>query len=285
MAYPEAIDLPFNFEVIRSNFTFAHPGEEEPSDAGYWIVLQAGGMAVREEGASRALHFGDSPVAEPWPLRMGTWRGSSLRVVTLPKGEPLPAGFVWEAFNAPVQQLPDDVMTLGGLASQILAWRRKSARCSVCGAATAEIAETWGRRCGGCGMEHYPHIHPCVIVLVRKGEEFLLGRKAEWADGRYSLVAGFVDFGESLEECVRREVREETGVEVTNIRYVGSQNWPFPSQLMAGFVADWAGGEIDVSSDELEDAQWFCRERLPPAFPAKRSIARWIIDNYALGDR
>jgi NAD+ diphosphatase len=120
-------------------------------------------------------------------------------------------------------------------------------------------------------------------VLVRRNDEFLLVRKAVWPEGRYGLVAGFVDFGESLEECVVREVREETGLEVTNIRYVGSQNWPFPSQLMAGFVADYAGGEVCVGEDELEDARWFCIGNLPATLPGKRSIARWIIDRYALG--
>jgi NAD+ diphosphatase len=121
-------------------------------------------------------------------------------------------------------------------------------------------------------------------VLVRRGEEFLLARKPEWPAGRYSLVAGFVDFGESLEECVHREVGEEVGVTVTNVRYVGSQNWPFPSQLMAGFVADYAGGVVRADHMEIEDARWFCREDLPESLPMRRSIARWIIDRYALGN-
>ena len=98
--------------------------------------------------------------------------------------------------------------------------------------------------------------------------------------GCYSLVAGFVDFGESLEECALREIREETGIIAENIRYVGSQNWPFPAQLMAGFVADYAGGEIVVDKNELEDARWFSVEALP-TLPPSRSIARWIIDTFA----
>jgi NAD+ diphosphatase len=116
-------------------------------------------------------------------------------------------------------------------------------------------------------------------VLVKRGNELLLTRKAEWPLGRYSLVAGFLDLGESLEECAIREVREETGIEITNVRYVGSQNWPFPAQLMAGFVADYAGGEIVVEHSELEDARWFHLDALPP-LPPSRSIARWIIDNF-----
>jgi NAD+ diphosphatase len=107
-------------------------------------------------------------------------------------------------------------------------------------------------------------------------------RKAEWAAGRYSLVAGFLDLGESLEECAAREVREETGIRVKNIRYVGSQHWPFPSQLMAGFVADYAGGDLQVDGIELEDARWFSRREMPDALPGRRSIARWIIERFAL---
>ena len=116
-------------------------------------------------------------------------------------------------------------------------------------------------------------------MLVRRGNELLLTRKAEWVSGRYSLVAGFLDFGESLEECAIREVREETSIEVCNVRYVGSQNWPFPAQLMAGFVADYVSGDICVDLHELEDARWFPSDALP-LLPASRSIARWIIDNF-----
>jgi NAD+ diphosphatase len=285
MEYAEGVNLPFNFECIRDGFAFVYPGDEPPPGPGFWIVLQGGMMVVREEADSLRLHHGDLPEwgeAAGTPICVGTWQGEPLRAVLLRKGVEPPPGYVAEPFNATLQRLPDDIMTLGGLASQVAAWERKSARCSVCGGETAAISGTWGKRCEGCGIDHFPPIHPCIIVLVRKGDRFLLGRKREWPPGRYSLVAGFVDFGESLEECVRREVREETGVEVTEIRYVGSQSWPFPSQLMAGFVAEWRSGEIDVSGDELEDARWFSREELPSALPPRRSIARWIIDRYAL---
>ena len=139
---------------------------------------------------------------------------------------------------------------------------------------TERIAGEWGKRCPRCRYEHYPHLHPAVIVLVRTAPRASsparpAGRRA------LRLVAGFVDNGESFEGCVAREVKEEVGVDVTDIRYVGSQNWPFPSQLMVGFVARYAGGEIALDPEELEDARWFpvdALRALPPPSRASSSI-------------
>jgi NAD+ diphosphatase len=177
-------------------------------------------------------------------------------------------------------RLSDDLLTLGGMAMQLLYWESTSGHCPRCGAPAGRLEGEWGKRCGGCGYEHYPHLHPAVIVLVRAGDRVLLARKAIWAPGRYALVAGFVDNGESLEGCVAREVKEEVGVDVKDIQYVGSQNWPFPSQIMIGFIASYAGGEITIDRDELEVARWFPRTEMPVG-PARHSIAGWIIRNFA----
>jgi NAD+ diphosphatase len=177
-------------------------------------------------------------------------------------------------------RLPDDLLSLGGMALQALYWDGTSGHCPRCGDRTERIAGEFGKVCPGCRYEHYPHLHPAVIVLVGDGDRVLLTRKTAWAPGRYSLVAGFVDNGESLEGCVLREVREEVGVEVRDIRYVGSQNWPFPSQLMIGFVAAYAGGEVVIDRDELEDARWFPVRALP-SLPSRHSIARFILDRFA----
>jgi NAD+ diphosphatase len=177
-------------------------------------------------------------------------------------------------------RLPDELLSLGGMAMQALWWEATSGHCPRCGAPTERIENEWGKRCPACRYEHYPHLHPAVIVLVRDGERVLLARKAGWYPGRYALVAGFVDNGESLEGAVRREVKEEVGLDVDDIRYVGSQNWPFPSQLMVGFVVRRAGGEVTIDRDELEDARWFPRTALP-AGPTRHSIAGYIIERYA----
>ena len=287
MRYPTTVNLPFNFDAIKDGFTPLRPGDPVPSGEGSWLLLQGGSLVVVADPNGYKLPAGELPA---WAalhgesLCIGLWLGEPLRVAALTRETVPPAPFAAEPFNASGDTLDDAILTLGGMGKQILHWAGQSGRCSRCGGALEQLPASWGTSCPACRSEHFPHIHPCIIVLVRHGDEFLLARKAEWAPGRYGLVAGFLDFGESLEECVRREVREETGLEVANIRYVGSQNWPFPSQLMAGFVADYAGGELRVDGEELEDARWFCRQLLPDSLPGRRSIARWIIDKFALGE-
>jgi NAD+ diphosphatase len=202
-------------------------------------------------------------------------------VSVLPNDAAVPAGLRRETL-IPMKgtRLPDELLSLGGMAMQALHWQSTSAHCPRCGAPTTRIEGEWGKKCSRCSYEHYPHLHPCVIVLVRDGQRVLLARKATFAPGRYALVAGFVDNGESLEGCVAREVKEEVGVDVKDVTYVGSQNWPFPSQLMVGFVATYAGGDIVIDRDELEDARWFDVNALP-AGPSRHSIAGYIIENYA----
>jgi NAD+ diphosphatase len=243
---------------------------------------------VVPDGDGFRLPAGATPEAPPRGLDglgprhwLGTCAGEPFWVAGLPKGTPIPDGLTAETL-VPMQgtRLPDDLLTLGGMAMQLLYWESTSGHCPRCGALTVRLPGEWGKRCEACHYEHYPHLHPAVIVLVRDGDRVLLARKAIWAPGRYALVAGFVDNGESLEGCVAREVKEEVGVDVKDIQYVGSQNWPFPSQLMIGFVASYAGGEITIDRDELEDARWFPRTEMPVG-PARHSIAGWIIRNFS----
>jgi len=282
MTFPEQVHLPFNFSIIKDSFQLRGPSPQEPAEDGYWTIMQGNSILVVRDDNGPALPQGTLPAwlcPKAPPLFIGQWRGKPLYAFGVGSDLPLQAPFEAEAFNAAEQCLDMPTLTVSGLAKQILHWERQSRHCSRCGAPTESMAGSWGKRCTGCSAEHFPHIHPCAIVLVRRGNELLLTRKAEWPTGRYSLVAGFLDFGESLEECAIREVREETGIGIKNVRYVGSQNWPFPAQLMAGFVADFADGEITVDRSELEDARWFPMDALP-LLPPKRSIARWIIDNF-----
>lgn len=280
MTYPEAINLPFNFSSIKDIFTLSPQPIVDSSEPGYWCIIRGNSLLMTAGEGRLSLPEGSLPewVTPRFPaISIGRLLGKPLRAFSVSSSLEIHAPFVAEALNATEEKLDIRELTLGGLAKQILHWDNMHRHCFRCGAGVISADKTWGRTCTACGMEHFPSIHPCAIVLVRRDNELLLTRKAGWIPGRYSLVAGFLDFGESLEECACREVAEETGIEICNIQYLGSQNWPFPSQLMAGFIADYAGGEIRVDRNELEDAQWFKTDSLP-SLPPKRSIARWIID-------
>jgi len=281
MPYPEQINLPFNFAYIKEAFELRPPSAHDPIEEGYWVVIQGNNVVLVQNENGFMLPEGDLPAWLPPkapPLCIGLWRGKPLRAIIISTKLTLQAPFAADPFNALEDRLDVQTLTLAGLAKQILHWEQQSRHCSACGAENERIPASWGKKCSACGSVHFPHLHPCAIVLVKCGNDLLLTRKAEWPAGRYSLVAGFLDFGESLEECAIREVWEETGIEIENVRYVCSQNWPFPAQLMAGFVADYAGGEIVVDLNELEDARWFPINALP-GLPPLRSIARWILDN------
>ncbi len=284
MSYPDTVNLPFNRTSLLGAFQPLPPDTPDSGEPGFFLLIQGDELILSNENDIPTLPWGTLPtwVERSSTVTIGLWQGKPLRAGRIPRSMTLPAPFSAESLNAYSQRLNDQLLTLGGIARNLLSWDGESAHCPRCGGVMARHPGSWGKRCISCSMERFPPTYPCAIVLVRRGAEFLLGRKSIWPEGRYSLIAGFLDSGESLEECAAREVREETGIEITNLRYVGSQSWPFPSQLMAGFVADYAGGEVTVGDDELEDARWFTAEA-PPTLPSKRSIARWIIDRYALG--
>lgn len=166
---------------------------------------------------------------------------------------------------------------IAGYAAQIAHWERTSRFCPVCATPTEHAQDERVKRCPNCGFTQYPRVSPAIIVLIYREGQVLLTRQPQWPKGRYSLVAGFVEPGESLEACVRREVAEEVGVTLAEVRYLGSQPWPFPHQLMCGFVARYHDGELAIDTSELEDAAWFDLEALPD-LPPPLSIARRILD-------
>jgi NAD+ diphosphatase len=199
-------------------------------------------------------------------------------------------------------ELPGSAMTLreagarvsdadGGLlayATALLNWHREHGFCARCGTPTRVAEAGHVRSCPNCAAIHHPRIDPVIIVLVTDGDRALLGRQARWPKGRYSTLAGFVEPGESVEEAVARELAEEAGVEVADIRYRSTQPWPFPSSLMIGFHARWTGGEPEVRDAELEDVRWFPRAELRAIargetdlhLPPPVAIARMLIDEW-----
>lgn len=154
----------------------------------------------------------------------------------------------------------------------LVAWRQQHRFCGVCGQGMTMLAHEPAMRCAGCGHLAYPRIAPVCIALVLRGEEILLGRSPHFAPGVYSALAGYVEAGESVEACLHREIREEAGIEITNLRWFASQAWPFPHSLMLGFFADYVSGELCPQPGEIEDLQWFKPDALP-VLPHPSSIA------------
>jgi NAD+ diphosphatase len=173
---------------------------------------------------------------------------------------------------------PDSLAGAAGRAAQLLEWAATHRFCGRDGAATEPVAAELARVCPVCRTTYHPRIAPAVIMLVERDGRLLLARRAGIERPLYSCLAGFVEAGETLEGAVAREVREETGIEVADARYVASQPWPFPSQLMVGFTAAYAGGELRIEESELADAQWFDPRELPEV-PPPFTIARRLIDD------
>jgi NAD+ diphosphatase len=196
----------------------------------------------------------------------------------LEEGSAPPEGMQWSGLRALFGAIDDSLFAVAGRAFQIVDWDRSHQFCGRCGTPTQIKNHERARECPSCGQVHYPRIAPAIMALVRRGREFLLARSPHFAPGMYSALAGFVEPGETLEQTLVREVREEVGIEVANVRYFASQPWPFPHSLMIAFNADYAGGEIAPAPGEIEAAEWFTVDRLPPALPSKISISRRLID-------
>lgn len=277
--FPTPVDLPFNRASLDRAFQLASP-DRDPGGAGYWLLLQGSALLVAEQAGRFDLPAGARPLsgAGATPLYIGQWRGKPCRLLTVAADCKVPAGLYRQPLRTDDPRMSVALLSLGGVGAMIGHWESGSRHCGNCGERMVRIPGGWGKHCPGCDAQHFPRIHPCVIGLIVKGDEILLARRPGAPNGRYGLVAGFVDFNESLEEAMARETLEETGLEITNIRYVGSQCWPFPSQLMCGFVADYAGGEIELRDNELDDAVWARLDDLPN-IPPKRSIARYLIDH------
>lgn len=287
MPYPENIRLPFTRAALGTTFAIAPPDVADHNEPGFWLLLHGTDLLTIPLPDGRPdIPYGPLPVSPEWevpPVRIGTLDGKPVRAARLLETAAIPDSLVPMAAGIRRTTLDDRLLSLAGLARQILHWRDRSRICPACGGQPLGIPGTYGVQCQNCGREYFPHIHPAIIVLVRRGDEFLLVRKPYWPKGQYGLVAGYVEFGESLEECVIREVMEETAILVAKPRYLVSQAWPYPTQIMTGFEAEYVSGEIVVDTTELEHAAWFRADRLPPSLSPLGSTARYIIDTYALG--
>jgi NAD+ diphosphatase len=235
-------------------------------------------------GSQLLVPEGDEPALVP--LALAEWETAALarhylgrldgldcwtfRLDAAPAGwRPLPLRTAMMGFAAPLS-------ALAGRAAQVLEWDRTHRFCGVCATATELAEHERARRCPACGHTAYPRLSPSMMALVWREGELLLARGPHFVQGMYSALAGFVEAGESLEECVLREVQEEVGVQVADLRYFGSQSWPFPHSLMVAYTARWTGGDILAQPGEIEHADWFAIDQLPKV-PPRFSISGHLI--------
>ena len=210
-------------------------------------------------------------------LYLGLLNGTQCWAAELAKDAAAPAGMSWEGLRTLFTVLDDAHFALAGRALQLVDWDRTHQFCGRCGTPTEPKASERVRVCPACKLSAYPRVAPAVMALVTRKTQLLLARSPHFPPGMYSALAGFAEPGESLEQCLAREVGEEVGVEIANTRYFASQSWPFPHSLMIAFVCDWVSGEIKRQETEIEEAKWFDVLQLPK-LPSKISIARKLID-------
>ncbi|HWQ14362.1 MAG TPA: NAD(+) diphosphatase [Roseiflexaceae bacterium] len=265
--------------MTRPTFRRLYPPAAPAEGEALWVLLSGADILVPAEGPAALLPgTTEAPAVAPVVdrLLLGTLGDTPVLAGALDPLAPPPEGYRAAGLRTILADADPETAALAVYAAQIVQWGRTARFCSACGQPLGSIAGTWGRACAACGHTVYPPVSPAVIVLVHDGERALLASKPGWGR-RYSLVAGFVEPGETLEDCVAREVKEEVGVAVGELRYVGSQPWPFPHQIMIGFLAQYAGGEIAIDAAELADARWFTRDDLPE-LPPPFTISRQIIE-------
>ena len=248
------------------------------------LAWDNGAPAIDEAGKLRWLPIGGEPC-----LFLGI-DGAAPRFSTLPDGEaPIDARTHFQLLGL----LDAADAPLFAAALSLANWHRRHGYCSVCSKPTEPNRGGWSRACHSCGAEHYPRVDPVVIMLAEHDGRLLLGRQPHYPPGRYSALAGFVEPGESLEDAVRREIREEVGIEVENLRYFGSQPWPFPNSLMIGAHAIALDDMLSIDTNELDDARWFTRDEVVAALahdpaalfqaPPRSAIARTLLEAWVDG--
>lgn len=261
--------------------TSAYPEPEQSRNADKRWVTVRGNEILLSSGMTPSI-IGCQGVPSPWVKPegiqyLGLAGGTPCYGTEVTLDYPVPAGYSFSKVRDLYGRIPDEEFALAAYAVRIAEYDRLTRFCGRCGAKTRPLRTERAKLCTDCNHITYPRISPAIIVLVRNGENILLARSPRFPPGVFSVIAGFVEPGENLEEAVRREVLEEVGVEVSNIRYFGSEPWPFPDSLMLGFSADHAGGRIEIDKREIESAGWFDRDHLPP-LPTPMSISRALID-------
>jgi NAD+ diphosphatase len=246
-----------------------------------WFAFKGDRMLVRDGGGSTGLARNPATLGLGviFEEEVGVLDGRRCFATEVEGEEPEDSSF--QDLRSLFGVLDERYFVMAGRATQVITWNAMHRFCGRCGTETGRGLETerFSRVCPHCGALYFPRLNPAAIVLVYRADELLLARAPQFPQGMYSTLAGFVEPGETVEQTVTREVREEVGIEVKNIDYFGSQPWPFPNSLMVAFTAEWAGGDIQTDPLEIEDAGWYTVDKLPQ-LPPKISIARAMIDHF-----
>jgi NAD+ diphosphatase len=258
---------------------FKQPSSEPKQSL--WFVYQDEKLIVKVDGDSiyipRRPELQKANLAPFHKQYLGTLDGRPCFAAELPENVPIPAGWSAKGLRELFGMLADEFIWISGRANQLVDWNKSHQFCGRCGNPNEDKQDERAKICPRCSLINYPRLSPAIIVAVCKNNQLLLAQNKRFRSGYYSVLAGFVEPGETLEDCVKREVLEEVNIEVKNIRYFSSQPWPFPNSLMVGFTAEYAGGELKVNESEIVDAGWFSADNLP-RIPPQITIARWLID-------
>jgi NAD+ diphosphatase len=253
----------------------------EQLEPAWWFAFHESKLLLYQEPTSVSLPFlidfgelGLTTLSEHYLGRLDDHPCYAVEVVD---GTTPPGGMIFEGLRQTYGRLDEDLFWIAARAVQIVDWNRTHQFCGRCGVPLRTMTTERAKECPQCKLLHFPRLSPAIIVLVERDNKLLLARSRHFPPGMYSVIAGFVEPGESLEEAVVRELGEEVGISVKDIKYFGSQSWPFPHSLMIGFTATYADGEISLNDSEIEDANWFTADHFP-RIPDKISIARKLID-------
>ncbi|HET7479904.1 MAG TPA: NAD(+) diphosphatase [Rubrobacteraceae bacterium] len=255
---------------------------ERGSEEALWFAFRDEQLLVLDGDPVRvpdSSTFEELGLEAAFRWEIGTLNGARCWAVEIDSDGGTPDGMVLRDLRSLFAGIDEGFFKMAGKAKQVVGWHTTHRFCGRDGTETGPVAGEMAKRCPRCGMIYYPRLSPAIIVLIRNGDHVLLARSPGFPPGIYSVLAGFVEPGEAIEEAIKREVREEAGIEVENIRYFGSQPWPFPNSLMIGFTAEYAGGELRIDPTEVEDAGWYTPDRMPP-LPPRFSIARSMIEDF-----
>ena len=275
--------LDMHKESLYKRFIPAAPSAHYEKQSGYWFAFCSDNLLVKAgEGIFPIPYINDLEHLNLVPIRtqyLGSLDGRGCYSAELPLQSVAPEGYLFSDLRSLYPRFDEDIFLLAGRALQIVNWDQCHQYCGRCGHPTETLKGEMAKTCRVCNFISYPRISPVTSVAVLKDDKILLIRHAGLRGRMRTIVAGFLEPGETLEECVKREVLEEVGLKVKNIKYFGSQPWPFPNSLMIGFTADYESGEIKVDGKEVAEAAWYDVTNISD-IPPKMSLSRELIDWY-----